>query len=153
MKRLSLLGCLTAGFLAAGTQLHAQTANVLPPGEGRDLLATACSQCHALSIITAMREGQAGWKRHVYNMVLRGTQLTAAEAETVIRYLATNFGPGSQQPAAANAAAVVLPSGTGKQLVETHCSTCHDLERVTALKRQKRDWEATVAKERSRGTE
>jgi cytochrome c5 len=134
MKRLLLASGLA---LAASTQLGAQTA--LPAGEGRDLVATACSQCHTLSVIISVHDGPVGWKRHVYNMVLRGTQLTPREADTVIQYLVANFGPGAPAPGA-----VALPNAPGKELVETRCAVCHDLERVTIVKRQKRDWETIV---------
>jgi cytochrome c5 len=137
---LMLAGAVAVLALAASTPLHAQTASALPPGEGRDLVATACSQCHTLNVIMAGRDGPVGWKKHVYNMVLRGAQLTPREADTVIQYLITNFGPGA--PAATAAA---LPSGPGKELVETRCAVCHNLERVTVVKRQKRDWETVVA--------
>jgi len=144
MRRLlPLLFALAALLLAPGGPLRAQTAASLPAGEGRDLVATACSQCHALSIIAAMRNGAPGWKRHVYNMVLRGAQLTPGEADTVIRYLTDNFGPA---PAAnANAAAVALPAGPGKELTESRCGVCHDLQRIVAVKREKRDWDGIVA--------
>jgi cytochrome c5 len=148
-KYLAALGI--AGLaIAAGAQAHAQGAQpgALPPGEGRDLLATACSQCHVLNVIVSMREGPAGWRRHVYNMVTRGAQLTAPEAEAVIAYLATNFGPGSAPPAVA---AVALPAGPGKELVEMRCTACHDLERVAVVKRQKADWPALVANMIGRG--
>jgi len=136
--------------IAAAGPAHAQGAQprALPPGEGRDLLTTACSQCHVLNVIVAMREGQAGWRRHVYNMVTRGAQLTSPEAETVIAYLAANFGPGA---APAAAAAVTLPAGPGKELVETRCIACHDLERVVVVKRQKADWPTLVANMVGRG--
>jgi cytochrome c5 len=140
MRRLLLLGALAALVLGAAAPLRAQTAGALPPGEARELVATACSQCHTLAVITAGRDGPIGWKKHVYNMVLRGAQLTPREADTVIDYLITHFGPGA--PAASAAA---LPSGPGKELVETRCAVCHNLERVTVVKRQKRDWETVVA--------
>jgi cytochrome c5 len=73
-------------------------------------------------------------------MVLRGAQLTPREADTVIQYLITNFGP-----VASAAASVALPGGPGKELVETRCAVCHSLERVTIVKRHKRDWETIVA--------
>jgi cytochrome c5 len=73
-------------------------------------------------------------------MVLRGTQLTPREADTVIQYLITNFGPTAPATTAS-----ALPSGPGKELVETRCAVCHNLERVTVVKRQKRDWETVVA--------
>ena len=142
MRRLlPLLFALAALLLAPGGPLRAQTAASLPAGEGRGLVATACSQCHALSIIAAMRNGAPGWKRHVYNMVLRGAQLTQREADTVIAYLTANFGPGTPAPGG-----VTLPNGPGRELVETRCAVCHTLERVAIVKREKRDWEAIVAR-------
>jgi len=123
--------------LLAGAPAHAQT---LPQGEGRELVATACSQCHTLAVIMGGRDGPVGWKRHVYNMVLRGAQLTPREADTVTAYLIANFGPGT-----AIAPSAPLPGGAGKELVETRCAVCHTLERVTIVKREKRDWENIVA--------
>jgi cytochrome c5 len=140
MQRLFRAGALAALLVAVATPLRAQTTTALPQGEGRELVATACSQCHSLSVIMAGRDGPVGWKRHVYNMVLRGAQLTPREADTVIQYLVTNFGPGA--PAAS---AVALPSGPGKELVETRCAVCHTLERVTVVKRQKGDWDHIVS--------
>jgi cytochrome c5 len=140
MNRLSLSALLAALCLTAGTPAHAQTAGALPQGDGRDLVAVACSQCHTLSVIMAGHDGPVGWKKHVYNMVLRGAQLTPREADTVIAYLITHFGPGA--PAAGG---IALPNGAGKELVETRCAVCHNLERVTIVKRQKRDWDIIVA--------
>ena len=118
----------------------------LPQGEGRELVATACTQCHALTPIVSVREGEAGWRRHVYNMVLRGAPLRPSEAESVINYLTVHFGPAAQ-----TIGNVALPNGSGKELVETRCSACHDLERVAAVKRNKQDWPALVANMVGRG--
>ena len=117
-------------------------ANALPPGEGSQIVATACTQCHPLTVIQAMRDGPIGWKRHVYHMVLRGAQLNAREADTVLAYLDANFGPGQRMPPAKP---IALPDGPGKELVETRCTLCHDLERVTAAKRSRHEWESVVA--------
>jgi mono/diheme cytochrome c family protein len=142
-----LLPPLCAAAFAIAIAMPAGAQDALPPGEGRDLLATACSQCHALNVIRSMREGAEGWKRHVYNMVTRGAQLNAREAEMVVAYLAANFGPAA--PAAATP--VALPSGPGKELVEARCVACHDLERVASAKRQRSQWPALVANMVSRG--
>jgi cytochrome c5 len=151
-RNLLALGAAALGIMAiAGADVaHAQGAQPrpLPPGDGRDLLATACAQCHNLSIIVSMREGSVGWRRHVYNMVTRGAQLTSPEAEAVIGYLAANFGPSSTAVAASP---VALPAGPGKELVETRCTACHDLERVAVAKRQRGDWAALVANMVGRG--
>jgi cytochrome c5 len=145
-----LVPAICAALVIATAHARAQGAPpaALPPGEGRDVLATACSQCHALNVIKSMREGPTGWKRHVHNMVTRGAQLSAHEADTVIAYLATNFGPAAP---AATIAKVTLPGGPGKELVETRCTACHDLERVAVVKRQKADWPALVANMVGRG--
>jgi cytochrome c5 len=151
MRRLVPALCAAALTVAAIGSACAQGTPpaALPAGDGGDMLATACSQCHTLAVIRSMREGPEGWKRHVYNMVTRGAQLTAREADTVITYLATNFGP-TATPAAA-VAKVTLPGGPGKELVETRCTACHDLERVATIKRQKADWPVLVANMVGRG--
>ena len=144
--------CAVALLVTSAMPLKAQTRPGLPEGEGRDIVTTACSQCHTLATIIAGREGPNGWRRHVYNMVLRGAQLNESEAETVIKYLAANFGPGTASPGSATAATrIALPTGPGKELVETRCTTCHDLERVAGVKRSKRDWPAIVANMVTRG--
>jgi cytochrome c5 len=142
MNRLSFFGAVAALCVAA-TPLKAQ-APQLPQGEGRDLVAVACTQCHVLAPITAIRLGQNGWRNHVTNMVMRGAQLNAREAETVTNYLTANFGPTAAPPTTA-ASTITLPNGPGKELVETRCVTCHDLERIAAIKRDKRYWAPLVA--------
>jgi len=136
-----LVSSLVAATTLAAPAL-AQPATALPPGDGRDLVAAACTQCHPLTVILAMRDGPVGWKRHVYTMVMKGAQLTPREADTLLAYLDANFGPGQRMPPAKP---VVLPDGAGKELVETRCTACHDLERVTAAKRSRRDWDGVVA--------
>ena len=141
MRRMALLGAVLAAGVAA-TPARAQTAAALPAGEGRDIVAVACTQCHTLGPLVVMRDGPAGWKRHVYNMVIRGAQLTPRDVDTVLQYLNSNFGPGQSLPPAKP---IALVAGAGKELVETRCMLCHDLERVTAAKRQKREWPGVVA--------
>ena len=64
----------------------------------------------------------------------------------MINYLATNLGPAASAGSALN-----LPEGDGKQLIETRCTACHDLERVATIKRNKRDWPGIVANMIGRG--
>ena len=142
MRRLIHSAAVAALCLAAVPAAAQQAANALPPGDGRDLVAVACTQCHALTVILAMRDGPIGWKRHVHHMVMRGAQLNARETDTVLAYLDANFGPGQRMPPAKP---VALPAGPGKELVEQRCTACHDLERVTAAKREKKEWESVVA--------
>jgi cytochrome c5 len=139
--RIPIFGLALAACVVA-TPLRAQTAPSLPAGEGRDIIAVACTQCHTLAPLVGMRDGPGGWKRHVHNMVLRGAQLPQRDIDTVLAYLNTNFGPGQSMPPAKP---VTLAPGAGKELVETRCTLCHDLERVTAAKRNKGAWPGVVA--------
>jgi cytochrome c5 len=138
-----------AALAAAATSAQAQQrVDPLPPGDGHDLVAVACSQCHALGTIAKIRDGAAGWQRYVNNMVLRGAQLTKPEIGTVVSYLALHLGPGMNLP---TAKPVALPDGPGKDLVATRCALCHDLERVAAVKRGKQAWPVIVADMVERG--
>jgi cytochrome c5 len=140
--RAALPALVALAIAAAVAPSRAQNANPLPPGEGRDLVAAVCSQCHYLGTIAKIRDGAAGWRVYVDNMVLRGAQLSEPEIDTVVKYLALNLGPGMNLPPAKP---VTLPDGAGKHLVETECSVCHDLERVAVVKRDQRAWPAIVA--------
>jgi cytochrome c5 len=142
MRRLVLTVVAAALTLAAAPALAQQPANALPPGEGRDIVTSACTSCHPLTVILALRDGPVGWKRHVDTMVMKGAQLTPRDADTLLAYLDANFGPGQRMPPAKP---IALPAGPGKELVETRCTQCHDLERVTAAKRSKREWESVTA--------
>jgi cytochrome c5 len=143
MRVLSFLIVTFAIMAAASPGRAQQNANPLPEGEGRDLVSVACSQCHYLGTIAKIRDGAAGWRVYVSNMVLRGAQLTGPEIDTVVKYLSTNLGPGINLPPAKP---VTLPDGGGKQLVETRCALCHDLERIATAKRDKKAWPEIVAK-------
>jgi mono/diheme cytochrome c family protein len=143
------LGALAAFTLTVATPALAQ--QNLPEGAGRALLTTACTQCHGLGTIVSIRDGEGGWKHQVENMVLRGAQLTGPEVDTLVQYLAANFGPGSQRPPDPQAAAVTLPQGTGRDVLQSHCSLCHDLNRIVAIKRRTAEWNGIVANMVGRG--
>ncbi len=140
--RIALSGLLAFALTAVASPGFAQNANPLPPGDGREIVAVACSQCHYLGTIAKIRDGAPGWRMYVNNMVLRGAQLTPAEIDKVVDYLSLNLGPGANLPPAKP---VTLPDGTGKNLVETRCALCHDLERVATAKRQKGAWPVIVS--------
>ena len=46
---------------------------------------------------------------------------------------------------------MTLPDGAGKNLVETRCGLCHDLERVAAIKRSRAQWPPIMANMVARG--
>lgn len=139
-------------LLVSATPLLAQTAPTLPPGEGRELVASVCTGCHTLSTIVQIRDGAPGWRQFVNYMVMKGAQVSVHDTDVIVAYLTANFGPNSPPAAGAPPPAVVtLPAGTGKELVEGRCVTCHDLTRIVASRRQQADWDAIVANMVGRG--
>ena len=75
------VGALFVAGVLNGSFAHAQEArvagsNTLPDGEGRDIVAVACSQCHGLNAFTWLRQGPQAWRHQVYDMILRGTQIS-----------------------------------------------------------------------------
>jgi mono/diheme cytochrome c family protein len=136
-----------AGILLSFTA-EAQQTSPFPAGAGRDIIAVACTQCHQVGPIIQLRMGEAGWRRQVYNMVLRGAQIGPAEIDDVVKYLATNFGPGVPIPGQATPP-VTLPDHAGADragadLVAGACGICHGVDRVVAVARPGRQWEAIV---------
>jgi cytochrome c5 len=147
---LSLCGGV-ALLLAASAPLQAQApGGGLPPGEGRDLVAAVCTQCHGLTTIMAVRDGAAGWRQFVNYMIMKGAPVREGEADAIVQYLAANFGP-AQQPPPSPASLAALPAGAGKELIESRCVACHDLTRIVTSKRQKTEWEGIVANMVARG--
>jgi cytochrome c5 len=149
VSRLSILGSV-AFLLAASATLHAQAPGGLPAGEGRDLVASVCTQCHGLSTIMAVHDGPAGWRQFVNYMIMKGAPVREGETDAIVQYLATAFGPATQPPPSP-ASLAALPAGPGKELIETRCVACHDLTRITIAKRQKAEWDGIVANMVNRG--
>jgi mono/diheme cytochrome c family protein len=135
---------LAAAGILLGFAAEAQQSGPFPGGgAGRDIIAVACTQCHQAGPIIQLRMGEAAWRRQVYNMVLRGAQIGPGEIDDVVKYLATNFGPGVPIPGL-QTTPVALPDGAGANLVAGACGICHGVDRVVAVARPGRQWEAIV---------
>jgi|694.fasta_scaffold63036_5 mono/diheme cytochrome c family protein len=86
MKRVS--GLTAALFLTATVAAQADT---LPPGPGRDMVAKACAQCHSADVVSAQRKTRADWADTVTQMVASGAQVSDADFDKVVSYLAVSF--------------------------------------------------------------
>ena len=73
----------------------------LPPGKGKAIVARACKNCHALKVVTSKRATKEQWSAVVDQMVSRGADLSDDEIDTVVNYLAKNFGPHAKPAAPA----------------------------------------------------
>lgn len=99
----------TAGLMAlAATAAFSQntpTAMQLPAGPGRDLVASNCSQCHALGLALGKRRTPEEWGTQLTAMVARGAQLDSEQLKLAQAYLATHFAAASSAGGAVHAAA------------------------------------------------
>lgn len=114
-----------------------------PDGPGKEIVSVACTQCHGPNVFTQLRMNEAAWRAQIYDMILRGAQITPEDIDTAAKYMAKSYGPGvpfpGQQPAQ-----VTLASGQGENLVEGGCALCHGLDRVADTKRTKEQWQLIV---------
>ena len=86
-------GMYRAVFAIPFLALSLAQAQDLPAGKGKDLLEKICADCHGLDIIVSQRATKDGWASIVDSMVGRGASGTKEELDTIVDYLAKNFGP------------------------------------------------------------
>lgn len=96
--RLTLIAAaLLGGLSAAG----ASAAQDLPPGAGREVVQTACTQCHGSDVIAAQGHTEEEWKEVLARMIGNGASLDDNQFVTVLNYLSTALGPaGAAKPTA-----------------------------------------------------
>jgi putative heme-binding domain-containing protein len=103
LKHIFNLGSIACLSLAVVS--HAQS---LPEGKGQADFQRICSSCHSVSMATTQRMTQAEWMGVVNDMVSRGAQGTQDELNSVVTYLAANYG--KDKAPAADAAASPAPA-------------------------------------------
>jgi competence ComEA-like helix-hairpin-helix protein len=82
------------------------SSDTLPDGPGKEIVIKKCIRCHDVRQ-TTMRPGSGSedeWGAVVDKMMSRGADLTDDEADLVVQYLATNYGPNSKTPHSASPA-------------------------------------------------
>jgi len=65
----------------------------LPPGEGQAIVQQKCAGCHALKVITGKKASRQQWSTIVDQMITRGADVSDDDIDTLLDYLAKNFGP------------------------------------------------------------
>jgi competence ComEA-like helix-hairpin-helix protein len=74
--------------------------NTLPPGEGQAIVQQKCASCHALKVVTGKRASRQQWSTILDQMITRGADVSDDEIDTLLDYLAKNFGPATGQTGA-----------------------------------------------------
>lgn len=74
-------------MLAAG----AAQADDFPAGPMHDKVVQACTQCHASGIVTSQHKSRDGWADTVTTMISNGANITDADYDKTVDYLAKSF--------------------------------------------------------------
>lgn len=78
----------------------------LPEGEGKAIATENCQACHKLTNLTKAHKSLDDWKDTVQTMIDRGANVPSEQIDTLVQYLAKNFGPkDTPTPAPASAPA------------------------------------------------
>jgi cytochrome c5 len=87
--------CTTPQQLSDSPARAVQTITGLPPGQGREILAAACTSCHDLGGLGPFRGyyDAARWRRLVETMIAHGAKLDETEVTALVDYLVEHFGP------------------------------------------------------------
>jgi len=84
---------------AAVAPAFAQSPNdILPEAPAKAVILRACVSCHQPAVILAKTHTADEWDEIVGKMIGRGAELTDAEQDQVIAYLAQHFGPKASGP-------------------------------------------------------
>ncbi len=82
--RVTLTLCTAVAALLSVASAHADQSN----DAGHKLVDQVCTSCHGLAPIEATRNGAAGWRGTVFDMVDKGAQVQSqAQLDTIVNYL------------------------------------------------------------------
>ena len=113
---------------------------LLPDGKGKELVAEYCTRCHSTERIRqVIIDGEGGdeafWRVLVDQMVrLFNAPIASRDADSIIAYLANNFGPSAGSATGGGDIIAAdpddelnsfLPNDKGKTLLILYCTTCH----------------------------
>jgi len=166
LRRAVPLTLLAAGLVAAsgmmvqgrgGAAPASQDNSGFPDGDSKKLVLDNCGGCHDLDQVKTAKHNEAAWKETLSHMVTYGANITDAQVPTVAAYLAKAFPVQATPPATPPAGtAPATPPGTppakpaedpdaaGERILNTACTTCHDLGPVVRRADDKAAWESIV---------
>jgi competence protein ComEA len=73
-------------------------AGMLPDGPGKELIQKKCLTCHNARIASSKRADEDGWAEILSQMIGRGAIISDDDADTIVEYMATHFGPSAPKP-------------------------------------------------------
>ena len=85
-----ILASVVCFALAAAPPLCGQD-KALPEGKGRDKVLQFCTKCHGTEGIVSQKLDRQGWADLIQDMKRLGLELTKADYDEVLEYLAAHF--------------------------------------------------------------
>jgi cytochrome c5 len=145
----------------------------MPDGDGKAIAVASCQTCHKLTNLTRAHKSVDDWRNTVRTEMDRGANVPQDKVETLVQYLAKNFGPKSDTPAPdaqaasspsapsadvppsaqAQAKPVELPDGDGKEIALASCQLCHKLTNLIRAHKSPDEWRETVQTMMDRGAQ
>jgi mono/diheme cytochrome c family protein len=86
----------------------------LPEGDGKAIATDNCQVCHRLTNLVKAHKSPDEWRDTVQTMIDRGANIQPDQVDTLVQYLAKNFGPKAADPAAGAPSAGATPSSTSQ---------------------------------------
>jgi len=148
------MGLGRAGAVPAAAAIQGDNTG-FPDGDSKKLVLENCGGCHDLDQVKTAKHNEAAWKETLSHMVTYGANITDAQVPTVAAYLAKAFpvqGAAPATPPAATPPAATPPGAkpaedpdvAGERILNTACTTCHDLGPVVRRADDRAAWESIV---------
>jgi helix-hairpin-helix protein len=103
--RLIAILLLAAAAFAQGRKAKDEGwSDLMPPGDGRDLVMASCATCHNLKVVVLGRMNRDAWMKTINDMIQRGAPVFPEEIDPMAVYLSTVFGAAVPKPINVNTA-------------------------------------------------
>jgi competence protein ComEA len=140
---------LPAALFCLASVAAAQTQSAPHDDSAKALLERTCTKCHKLTSTLSQRNSKERWAAIVDDMIARGAEASDAEIDTLVNYLAKNFGSKvnvNKATAEELAGVLELPQAGASAIVEYRekngsFKSLDDLKKVPAI-----DWKAIESK-------
>ncbi len=97
----------------------------LPDGKGKEVVESACTDCHSIERIETQRLNEEGWNGIIHEMIENGAAINPNDMNVIVGYLVNNFGPDKDKKVNVNianateiATALQLASGDAAAVVQ-----------------------------------
>jgi cytochrome c5 len=142
LRKAVLLSVFTIGIAAAAGVLAAAAQSGFPDGPGKAIVEGNCASCHDLDLVKTAKHDEKGWTETIGHMVNYGAAVTDAQVPTLAAYLAKSFPvAGTAKP---DEKPKEDPNVVGERILNTACTTCHDLGPIVRRADDKAAWEGIV---------